>query len=486
VALQKPACVLALLAAPALASAQEAPPPAEPAPSTAPVVAPAPALDAATAARIEDIDQRSRIAERKLELLDEEAEKRKVEGPVTTAGDRGFNFRSADGAFLVKVRGLVHADAREYLDVTDRLPEPAPGGPFDTFLIRRARPTLEATLANVVDFKLMPDFGGGQALVQDAYVDVRPVPWLKLRGGKFKPPVGLERLQSASALHLPERGFTTSLVPNRDVGFQLRGALFAGAVTYELGVWNGGPDNVANFDADNNQAKDYAARVFLQPWKGDPYALLANLGVGLAATTGKQRFTPATGTGTPTPQLPSFRSPGQQSVFQYAGGALARGRRTRLVPQGFFYYGSFGLLGEYARNEQRVVRNADAAELAHSAWFVAGTWVLGGKAAFEGATVTSPFDLRKGTLGALELAARFSRLDLDEDTFGAAGFADPLRAVAGARAFGAAANWHWSRTLKLVVAFERTWFDGGSGGTATGVADRKAETVLFQRIQAAF
>ena len=53
-------------------------------------------------------------------------------------------------------------------------------GANDTFLIRRARPILEGTLFDVVDFRLMPDFGGSgtsssaTATLQDAWVNFRP------------------------------------------------------------------------------------------------------------------------------------------------------------------------------------------------------------------------------------------------------------------------------------------------------------------------
>ena len=39
-----------------------------------------------------------------------------------------------------------------------------------------------------------------------------------LTAGKFKVPVGLERLESATDIRFIERGFPTSLVPNRDLG----------------------------------------------------------------------------------------------------------------------------------------------------------------------------------------------------------------------------------------------------------------------------
>ena len=204
--------------------------------------------------------------------------------PLVSAGERGFNWKSADNAFVVKVRGLIHADGREYFDDKELKNR-------DTFLIRRARPILEATFFDVADFRLMPDFGGGTAVLQDAYIDLRPYPWLKLRAGKFKSPVGLERLQSASAIVFPERAFPTSVAPNRDIGFMLHGLIGPGVLNYELGIFNGVPDGGSG-DIDTNHAKDFAGRLFLHPFKFDPYNLLANLGVGDRRHLGQPAWDP--------------------------------------------------------------------------------------------------------------------------------------------------------------------------------------------------
>ena len=459
------------------------------APGTAGASTPAAiATDSTLALQIEEADQRSRIVERRIELLEEQAAQAKAATPVVAAGPGGFNFKSADGAFLLKVRGLVHADGREHLGDHDLWLR-------DSFLIRRARPLLEATFFDVADFRLMPDFGGGTATLQDAYVDVRPAAWLKLRGGKFKAPVGLERLQSASAIVFPERGLPTALAPNRDLGFMFHGLLGPALFGYEVGIFNGVVDGGSS-DLDNNHAKDFAARIFFQPFKRDPYSFLSNLGFGVAGSSGWQRGTAAvfqTSGGTtrrtaaPVPGLPVYRTAGQQTFFSYRlvedtpdGAVIGYGRRTRLSPQGYFYTGPFGLLWEYIQSTQAVQLGASAADLTHRSWQVAAYWVLGGKPLFEGTTVTAPFDPRKGTWGAFELGVRYNALDLDDDTFPT--YADPARSASQAQGIGAVANWHWSRNIKLSLSFERTIFEGG----APAGADRKPEYSLFQRIQAAF
>lgn len=471
------------------AGAQDAPA-ADPVPEPAvdPLAAPsAPAPPNAVEQRLDEIDQRARIAERKLELIEEEAARQKEAGAVTAIGDKGFSFKSADAAFGLRLRAFFHADGRQYLDdpvLRER----------DTFLIRRARPIIEATFFDIADFRLMPDFGNGQATLVDAFVDLRPFPWLKLRAGKFRPPISLERLQSASAIVFPERGLPSAIAPNRDVGAMLHGTLASAIVNYELGVWNGVPDG-ASGDLDNNRAKDVGGRLFFAPWRGDPYSRLANLGLGFAAITGVQRGTPATfqtsgmttrRTANAVPALPSYRSIGQQTFFSYLvndempdSTVIASGRRTRFSPQGFFYVGPFGLLAEFIASAQRVQKGPSAATLTHRAWQVAGSYVFGGKALYEGVTVAEPFSVKKGTWGALELAARYNALDIDDDAFPL--YADPTRSASHAASVGGLVTWHWSRLVKLSLSFERTDFEGGAAN-----GDRKTENTLFQRVQVAF
>ena len=86
----------------------------------------------------------------------------------------------------------------------------------------------------IFDFRIMPDFGGGQSLLYDGYVEGRFHPAAKLRAGKFKPPLGLERLQSAIDMVFVERAAPTLLVPNRDVGVQLGGEFAGGKLDYAV------------------------------------------------------------------------------------------------------------------------------------------------------------------------------------------------------------------------------------------------------------
>jgi phosphate-selective porin OprO/OprP len=451
------------------AVAQETPPPPPPeAPVEAPPAPPAPSP--ALEQKVEDLDKRSRVVDRKVELLEEAAAARKATDTVITLGDKGLSVKTGDGAFAVKVGAVIQADGRQYL-ADSTLAAKAP----DTFVVRKARPVIQGTVFDVADLRLMPEFGNGSAAVWDAYVDLRPLTWLTVRGGKFKTPLGLERYQNEVAVVFPERAFPTALAPNRDIGFELYSSILGGAITVEGGVFNGNSDNSIE-DVDTNHAKDVAGRLFLLPFKLDPHSLLANLGVGVGASTGNLKGTAA---------IPGYRTPGQVVFFSYLSGTaadatvLTKGRRTRWSPQGYFYAGPVGLMGEFIQEQIHVVKGTSSAALKHRAWQVTGEFVLGGKPLYEGVQVDNPFDPRQGRWGAVELAARYQVIDFDNAAFPL--FADPTASATGAQSFGVALNWHWSRNIKLSIAYDHTKFDGGAKG-----ADRKTEHILFERIQGAF
>lgn len=444
---------------------------------------PASAPAATTAAAEQNLAQEVRIIKRKLEIKDEEAAAALAAAPVVTAGERGFSLESRDKAWVFRLRGLIHTDVREYFSDAN-LPDNA-----DSYLFRRVRPTFEGTLFGIYDFKFMPDFAGGRAIAVDAYVDARFSPAFKLRVGKFKSPVGLERLQSASDMRFIERGLPTGLAPNRDIGVQLHGDVLDKRLNYAVGIFDGVVDGGsidATADTDSNGDKEIAARLFFSPFLASQNFALRGLSFGIAGSSTDHRGT------TSNTQLPSYRSPGQQNVFGYRTGTtatIADGRRLRFSPQATYYNGAFGALGEYIKVSQEVSRSAAAGvrqqRLEHDAWQLQLSYVLTGEeASFGGIRPKAPFKVGAAGWGAVELVTRYQVLDLDSESFtgGAASFADPASAIQKAHAYALGINWWFNRNIKWVLNYEHTRFDGG----AAGGQDRPDEKALIGRLQLAF
>ncbi|HRC84917.1 MAG TPA: porin [Thermoanaerobaculia bacterium] len=427
---------------------------------------------ATTEQKLEELDQKVRVLERKAELENEQDQEKARSTASAAAGKEGFSFKSADGAFQIKLRGYVQLDARAFLDDQER---PA----TDTFVLRRVRPIVEGTLFSRFDFRLMPDFGAGATVLQDAYLEARFSPALKLRAGKFKAPFGLERLQSATDLLFVERGQPTSLAPNRDLGLQLGGDLAHERLSYALAVMNGVVDG-GSADADTNDAKELVGRVFFTPWAADKGSPLAGLGFGLAASSGRQKGSPT------SPGLPAYRTLGQQTLFSYRSDAtvpntvLADGRHERFSPQLYFSLGRFGLLAESVRSSQEVRRAASTARLGHQAHQLAVSFVLaGGKASYKGVPPQKVFDPAQGGWGAFELVARWNQLSFDRDSFPT--FANPASSARRADSLGVGFNWYLTRGVRLMLDYDQTRFDGGATN-----GDRPDEKALFSRFQIAY
>ncbi len=423
--------------------------------------------------KLQELDQKVRILERKLELSDEAAATKAKEAPTFTAGKDGFGWSSADKLYSLKLRGYAQADARFFLDDDDKKVS-------DTFLVRRARVIIDGQLGKQFAFRIAPEFGGGNTQLQDGYLDYKSSDVFNLRFGRTKVPFGLERLQSSADTLFNETGLTTALTPNYDEGILAYGSFGKGALEYQLGVFNGGPDG-ASIDSDTNDDKDLAARLWLSPFKNGDISALSGLSFGVAGTFGKQSGT------TNAPGLPSFRSAGQQSFFIYktstnaASTALADGDRTRISPQFYYAVGSLGVLGEYVIVEQDVGNGKGSASLENEAWQLAASYVLTGETpSLKGVKPLKPFDLAAGQWGAWELKARVGELTIDDAAF-TGGYADDKKSAKSAEAVGAGVNWYLSNNAKFSVDYEQTSYDGGASK-----GDRPEEKVVIARAQVAF
>ena len=149
-----------------------------------------------------------------------------------------------------------------------------------------------------------------------------PGQWLRLRVGKFKAPIGLERLQSDADLPFVERALDQNLSSQRDAASQLWGDVLGGIFHYAVGIVNGVPDTTAT-DTDINHAKDFVGRIFFQPFRTEALQRLRQPGDRLRGQTGNRKgrlptamagLRPRRGADGPLP----FRTAGKNRFFQYS------------------------------------------------------------------------------------------------------------------------------------------------------------------------
>lgn len=433
------------------------------------------------AARIENLEGELALLKRQAEVDREVAQASADKLATAELGSKGLLVSSADRNLTLGIRGYAQFDSRFFLSDESGLDT-------DSFLGRRIRPVLEGTIQKDFSWRLMPDFAGSSTRIFDAHVDYRLTDAVRFRAGKFKPPVGLERLQSATDNFFIERGLPTNLVPTRDYGFQVYGDVVPETLEYQFGVFNGVAD-LGNGDGDDDDRKDIAARIFTQPFRRSDNLLLQGIGLGVGGSFGDRVGSP-TRSNTRT-ILGDYRSPGQQTIFRYRTGSAsqddatfaannvyANGRHSRISPQAYWYYNSFGLLAEYARTSQQVTRDLSSTTLDHDAWQVALSFALTGEDVnFRGGIRPARrFEPASGGWGALQLVARIGELDLDDGSFPY--YADPARSVSEAKSGGLGVNWYLNENIELWLDYDYTTFKGGASG-----GDREDEQALFTRFQ---
>ena len=384
--------------------------------------------------------------------------------PVAFRRD-GLWFSTPDGHTHLQVHGYLQADDRMFSSNTR-------GEQLDTFLFRKIRPLFEGTLFNAVDFRFMPDFGQYNPQIQEAYLELKTLPYAKLRVGKFKEPIGLEVLRQDRDLSYEERSLASDLLPLRYIGAQLSGSVFSNSIDYAAGYFDGSSDGSNGVFTQWARGNEAAARVFLQPFASTDMGVLKKLGFGLAGSAGSQHGS-----------IAGLKTMAQTTFFKYSSTTLADGPHNRLSPQAYYYAGPFGVLGEYVISSQQVLNNGLAGRMRNQAWHVAGSVMLTGeKNSYGTIRPRNSFEPNRGFrhLGAVELAVRYSQLSIDGDAF--AGFAKSTTAAQQAKEVGVGVNWLLNQYVKLATDYEHTSFRMATS-TVTPLHD---ENVLISRLQLAF
>jgi phosphate-selective porin OprO/OprP len=161
------------------------------------------------------------------------------------------------------------------------------------------------------------------------------------------------------------------------------------------------------------------------------------------------------------------------------------GTLWRISPQFHYYWGPFGLLGEYVLSSQ-TLRQAGGGEtggqggtVQNHGWQVAASYLLTGERnSYRAVTPEHPVTFGTGSQwGAWELAARVGGIHIDDRAFPV--FADPLVSAWSALSWGIGLNWHLNRNVKLQLNYEHTDFDGGEDNPVNA----RDESLFSTRVQ---
>jgi phosphate-selective porin OprO/OprP len=431
---------------------------------------------------LERLDQKVKVIDRKLEVQEETEHQKSLEMPIVKVGAEGFSLSSPNHDYNIGFGGIIQGDGRFFTSGNDK-------NVSSTFFLNRVRPILTGSVAKYYNFNITPDFGQGKVTLQDAYLNITYWDYASLRAGKFKAPLDLERLQSDRDLEFSERSEIQNLVPNRDTGFDLHGKFLDGRLFYDAALMNGVPNNTASdtTDFDTNDGKDFVGRVFATPFELGENRWLKGLGFGFGGSYGNERGSTTS----------VYKTYGMSTWFSYNKGVTASGLRARIEPQLYYYWGSFGLMAEYAQDShslnrfttvgkapfQRQINQTDT--FTDTGYFAQASYILTGEDASYGWVKPYHFfDPRNGRWGAWEIAARISNVAAQTRQF-QLGFADPSVAAKTATEWALGLNWYLTNNIKWQFDYANTFFNGGAG-TAVAPKDRPNESVFESQLQIAF
>lgn len=409
-------------------------------------------------------DFREEIASLKARL--EAVEKKAASSGSASIGRRGFEAKSADGAYSFRVRPRVQIDALLFPDDDDGA---------DTFTLRRVRADFQGD-AGPLSWRITPELAGTVRII-DAWADLKLSDNGYLRAGKAKGPIGLERLQSFGAVLFNERGLPSNLTPTREIGLQYFANALGGALEWSVGAYNGSlDDSDQSNNANLGEDFDLGARVFVRPFLADSASPFAGLGFGFGISGGPESATIADAD---RDSRIRYRDSGRATIFRYNDGVELSGDRLRLNPGVYYYRGPFGFLSEFVRSSIEASREGNSRKIDADGFTVQASWILTGEnASYEMVRPAHPYSVGGDGWGAFEIGLRYHQLEIDEDAFAGAAFERLARSgsVQKAAAFGIAAKWHLTDNVLATLNYELTEYSGAG-------AARDTQEVVHTRLQ---
>ncbi len=337
-----------------------------------------------------------------------------------------LKIETADGHNSIQAFGRIQIDAAAFDDDVADHPD---GAKF-----RRARLGVKGKVAKDWGYKMEWDFANDAVNAKDVYISYDGFKNTSIKVGHTKPRFGMEELTSANHLQLIERSSSGSAFGTGEkLGINLDG------------YWNHGSFAIGAFndDAGTNSTDDEAisldGRVTFVPMKND----VGLVHIGTAASLRK-----------PDSATDSLRF--RSRVDNNLQNLRAVDANINNVDQALLntvelagQYGPLGVQGEYYRAD--VSRNNGSADAEFDGWYAQASYFLSGdhrtydtkKGLFGRPKVNNP--VTEGGIGAWEISARYSNIDLNDTSAGITG------GEMDTTSFGL--NWYPTKQTKLMLNY---------------------------------
>ena len=352
------------------------------------------------------------VTDAQFEALKNQMEKEKKENALTAFWQNGTRFKSADGAFDIKIGGRILNDWA-VIDADNKI-EDAFG---DTLVegsgteMRHARLSISGLMYHYITFKAEYDFAGSDADFKDVWLGMKDLPAVgEVRVGHQKEPFSLEALNNVMYLVFMEPAATYAFAPVRNTGIKIHNSAMDKRLGWAVGAYKNVDDTGDGFTDESDY--NITGRISFLPWNEDRGRRLFHLGFSYShqfRDGGTVRFRER-----PESHITDARLVDTGNIGDVDGVNL-------MNPEAAFVYGSLCLQSEFVQVQ---VDSEAADDPDFAGFYLFASYFLTGEnrqyrqddggGEFTRVKIKDDFSLKNSGWGAWEVALRYSRIDLND------------------------------------------------------------------------
>jgi len=307
--------------------------------------------------------------------------------------NNSFKTTSSDGDFKLKFGGRIMFDYAFWNTNVNGTDESFSGSEF-----RRVRLFNSGQVYKNVKFKIQFDFSGEEVSFKDIYMEITKVPFLgNIKVGHFKEPFRLEALTSSKYITFMERGLPMAFSAERNVGLMLHNSFIDNKLSIQAGIFQNGLST-----EEQNGNRNITSRISYLPINNNDQLL--HLGIGFS---NRKNFD-----NTYSVSARPENHMGNRLISAVIGDV----EQTNLIgTEMAWIMGPLSFQGEYIMNTV----DADQTYNFTSYYGQISYFLTGEKRKYKNSLagfdrVSPGKNLGNEGMGALELAARYSSMDLSE------------------------------------------------------------------------
>ena len=374
--------------------------------------------------------------------------------------DDGLRFKSEYENFKLKLGGRIMNDwgflkqDREILKDTDI------GDLVDGTEFCRARLYLKGDIYDNIGFEIQYDFaGGGGPEFKDVYIELKEIPLLgNFRVGQFKSPFSLEYMTSSEYITFMERGLNNAFAPRRNTGFMLHNHALDKRMTWATSIYRTADDfGDSQGNSSTEGGYSFVGRITGLPWYKDKGKKLLHIGFSYNYQNAFEN------------EFDYDSEPETKLAGNFVNTGDFEAEYAHLFnPELALVFGPFSLQAEYTFTNVNTTGSISGQDPEFSGFYIYGSYFLTGehrnyrkkKGSFGRIEPNNNFSWGKG-LGAIELAARYSELDLSDSDIEGGRLNDVTLGL----------NWYLNPNTRVMLNYVHAEVDLSNDNVKNGNAD---------------